>query len=879
MKTRDVLAIFNRGRISRLAVARTDVARVALSAEVQTNWIPRSLGPMMVRPGLQYLGAVAGAGRYLPFIFSNNDTAILELSASLMRVWDDGDTLVTRAGSTSAITNGSFDANLTGWTDADEGSSASIWLTGGYMQLTGTGYTSARRRQSVVCVAGEETALRIVIERGPVILRIGTAAGLDDIFRQAVLRTGTHSIAFTPAVTAFHIEFASSLTYPILVDSCTVEAAGILTLPTVWDSAANCRLVRWQQSGDIVFCACTGLQQQRIERRPNNSWSVVTFEANDGPFLTENVEKIRITPSGLTGLITLTASENIFTADHVGALFRIASQGQRVEADLTADETYTDPIRVTGVEAGRIFTIIRAGTWVGTLKLQRSIGEPGTWVNVATYTTNATVTYDDGLDNSIAYYRIGFATGGYTSGTAELTLTFATGSITGTARVTGYTSETVVDAVVLVPMGETTGSEIWWEGAWSEELGWPEAVAISEGRLWWSGNGRNYGSVPDGFTSYDPFVEGDSQPIDRRCGEGAVNRTNWMLPLQNLIAGTDGAEISVRSTSFEEPVTPSNYNAKARSTKGSDPVPACQADGAGYFIGRTGNRVFELAYDPGSYGYAAQDMLLLCPEIGDSRFTDIAVQQSPDLRLHAVREDGTVALMIRDAAENVLAWVDVETDGEVESVVVLPGRREDRVYYTVKRVIDGVTVRYHERMARDDQARGGTSNRMADSFVAGTGPVSGLDHLEGEEVVVWGDGAAQTSATVTSGAVPGGEYDVWCVGLGYEARYQSAKLAGQTSLGLSITQKSRINAIGLVLADTHATGVQFGPDFDTLDDLPGVEDGVAVAANALWTDYDKGMVEFPGDWSTDSRICLVGAAPKPCTVLGASLNVDRQDHD
>lgn len=50
------LLAFNRGIISPLALARTDIERLALSAEVQTNWMPRLLSSMMLRPGLGYIG-------------------------------------------------------------------------------------------------------------------------------------------------------------------------------------------------------------------------------------------------------------------------------------------------------------------------------------------------------------------------------------------------------------------------------------------------------------------------------------------------------------------------------------------------------------------------------------------------------------------------------------------------------------------------------------------------------------------------------------------------------------------------------------------------------------------------------------------------------
>lgn len=878
-KTRDVMAIFNRGRISRLAVARTDVARVALSAEVQENWMPRTLGSMMLRPGLEYIGAMAGDGAMLPFVYSAADTAILELSPNKMRIWAGGTALVSRPAVSAIVTNGAFTTDLSGWTDSDDAGATSVWATGGFMSLLGTGDNSARRRQAITATeTTTQHALRIVVARGSALLRIGTTAGDDDIFRQAVLRTGTHSIAFTPNAATFHIELSSSLTYPVLIDSISIEAAGVLEIPTPWADAVTCKAVRGQQSADVIFCAATATRPIRIERRSGNSWSVADFAPSDGPFLVENVDNIRITPSGIAGQITLTASQGIFRAGHVGALYQISSQGQFVASNLVADLTYTNPIRVTGVTDGRIFTINRTGTWAGSLRLQRSIGALGSWVTVATYTTSGTITYDDGLDNAIAYYRLGFDAGDYTSGTAHAELVFDVGSITGVVRVIGYTSATSVSAVVLTALGGTDPTEVWSEGAWSGVQGYPDAVALGEGRLWWFGQGRAFGSTPDGFSVFDPNIEGDAQPINRRLGDGAVNSTNWALPLQNLIAGTDGAEWSIRSTSFDEPITPSNYNVKARTTKGSSTAPAVLADNSGYFIARTTETVYELTYDAGTYGYTALDAMTLVPEMGAGGIVRLGVQQSPDLRLHAVRADGTVAMLVRDAAENVLCWVDMSTDGYVEDVVTLPSQVEDRVFYRVRRNINGVDVRYLERWALEREAQGGAVCKLSDACISGAGAVVGLSHLEGKTVAIWADGADRGTAVVASGLI-GQSFGVWCVGLPYTAQYKSAKLAGQTALGLSLTQRSRINAIGLVLADTHAQGLRYGPSFDVLDDMPMLEDGVLVDSTAIWDSYDKGMMEFPGDWSSDSRICLVAASPRPCTVLAAVLNIDRQDAD
>lgn len=887
-KTRDVLAVFNRGRISRLAVARTDVSRVALSAETQTNWVPRTLGPMMLRPGMEWIVTASGNAVLLPFVYSTSDSAVIELASNLFRVLKNGDTRVDREAVTATITNGTFASDISGWTDDDDAGATSSWDSGGYMQLLGDGFNYARRYQEVTVTGGEENTnhgLRIVIERGPVVMRIGSTAGDDDLFPQAILRTGTHSINVDPdGNSSFFIDFESAKNYPVLIDSVSIESSGAMEVPTPWGTQAVNRTVRWQQSGDVIFCASDGYQQRRIERRTNDSWSCVLYGTDDGPFLTENLTPITLTPSAISGEITITASQAYFKSTHVGALLRLDSVGQRVEVDASAAGTWSDPIRVTGVGNDRIFSVIRAGTWNATVTLQRSVGDVGSWVDVATYTTNATVNYDDGLDNSIIYYRIGIDTGDYTSGTAELALEYSSGSIAGVCRITGFTSSTVVDAVVLTNLGGLDETTFWREGSWSDLNGWPTSVAIYEGRLWWQGRGRNWGSVSDAFETFDPDYEGDAGPINRSIGEGPANSANWAMPLQRLIVGTDGGEYTIRSNSFDEPVTPSNYNSRAPSTKGSTQAPAQWADGRGYFIGRDTVSVYELEYDAGRYDFAALDLTLLVPEIGEETFVRIGVQQEPDLRLHCVRADGTVAIMVRDAAEDVLAWFDVETDGNVLDVVVLPGEIEDKVFYLVQRDIAGLGSRtYIEQWAREDQCVGGTVNRQADSFVVGSGSTStitGLSHLEGESVVVWADGEDKGTFTVSSGQIDVGEtVTQWCVGLPYTATYKSAKLAGQTNLGLSLTQRSRINKIGLILADVHAQGLEFGPDFTTMDNLPGIEDEAAVDADAVRAAYDEDMITFPGEWSTDNRICLRATAPRPVKVLAAVLNVDRQDHE
>jgi hypothetical protein len=971
---------FNRGLVSRLGLARVDVKRLAMAAAEMVNWMPRVLGSMMLRPGLGYIGATRSnlAARFLPFVFSPDDKALLELTDQTLRVWIN-DALITRPTVTTTIANPNFAANIASWT----ASGGATWNAGGYLQFLANGTTYDTAYQQIT-VAGAnisvEHALRIIVNRGPVVLRVGTTAGADDYIAQTTLDTGNHSLALTPTGD-FFIQFQSRLDRVILVDSCNIEGAGVMTVPTPW-LAADLGAVRSDQSADIVFCAATkttasaGYQQYQIERRGARSWSVVPYRTEDGPFRNENVSPTTLTPSVLSGNGTLTASAALFKSTHVGALFYLTSEGQTVTEAIVAGNQFSDPILIEGVDTERPFTIVIAGitssnhfvnptapvsqtspslaigrytltvtgggtvavagntatiTGAGTasagtpvvfqvtvagtvdytvaggpptnvsaangpttVTLQRSLAEPGTWVDVFTRTADTTESYDDGLDNQVAYYRIGCKTSEYGADTFDATLSTTVGGGTGICRVTGFTNSTTVSIEVLKAFLGLGATEVWAEGAWSDYRGWPSAVAFYEGRLGWFGKDAAQLSVSDDYYSFDLNVEGDSGPILRTIGGKSVDTINWALPLQRLILGGGAAEHSCRSTSFDEPLTPTNFNIKKASGQGSAKVEAVAIDNDGIFVQRGGTRVFTLNLSAETYDYSSGQLSSLVPEIGQPGIVRMAVQRQPDTRVHFVRSDGTVAVLIFEKDENVTCWVEVETDGLIEDVVVLPGDEgdeEDHVYYVVKRTIGGAAVRYLERWATEAESIGDTTTLLADSYVtftngAPSATISGLTHLEGESVVVWADGKCLDDAdgdiatfTVTGGQIivtdGGAAYlaTTGCVGLAYRARWQSAKI-GQMAAIMGLKNNKNMQGLGLIMADAHTKGVKFGPDFDHLDDMPSIEAGYIVDPDLVNEDYDGDPFIFPGTWKVDTRLCLEANAPRPCTILAAICDVE-----
>jgi len=94
-----------------------------------------------------------------------------------------------------------------------------------------------------------------------------------------------------------------------------------------------------------------------------------------------------------------------------------------------------------------------------------------------------------------------------------------------------------------------------------------------------------------------------------------------------------------------------------------------------------------------------------------------------------------------------------------------------------------------------------------------------------------------------------------------------------TRTHVPLTQRKRIDHVGLVLYDANYQGIQFGQRLDTLDNLPLYEAGAATPAGTTWSEYDEPMIEAPGNWQTDARLCLLAQAPNPCTVGGVVVGL------
>lgn len=742
------------------------------------------------------------------------------------------------------------------------------------------GATVTVQRTDTALQASTLYCLRIDVTRNWVDFQAGTAAGLDDRIGRIRLEPGTHIVSFTTA------DPGGSVVYELMRDrqgiaavtEFTYLAAGNLELVTPY-AGNDLRTLRVEQSGDVLWFFHPLYAWRGLERRNNRSWSLRAWRPIDGPFLPPNVDdSVTITPSALTGEVTLTANADLFAPEHIGALWELTHIGQLRTAVVDTADQWTEAIRVTGVDADRVFTAQIEGAFTGTITLQRSVGNEFSWADFRSYTVAGTFTVDDTFDNQIIFYRLGVAPRGSVSAPVTVTMTYSGGITTGTARIVSVLSSRAATADVVRQLGGITPTNDWAEGAWSALRGWPAAGALFDGRLWLAGNRTLWASRPDDFLSFQVGPE-DDDAIASTIAIGDISPIRWLIGAQFLLVGTQASESQLRSTTFEEPITPTNRSIRERSVRGSANVAAMRYGTRVFFVSRSGLRLIALQYDVDSNGYTDLDLTRLHQVIGgDGGFVSLDVQHEPEPRLWLVRDDGKIAVLTYNTAEQVVGWSRyVTVDGVVEDICVQPGTPEDSVYLAVRR---GAQVDI-ERTQPERWTDLADAWRLQ-SALKYEGPpatvLSGLDHLEGVEVGVWANGSEHPPRTVVGGQITL-EFAASraIVGRRYTARYVSPRLAYGAQIGSSVGVQKRVNAATILTYITPRASLQ--AHLGGRVSRPPELQRALVLDGPIGAFTEEIRLELAGDYSTDPRLTIEMVGAGPAIVLGYVPELQANERD
>lgn len=487
--------------------------------------------------------------------------------------------------------------------------------------------------------------------------------------------------------------------------------------------------ITFVQGADTIILAHPDVHPKRLRRFGDTTWDLGDVPFDPAPF-----DELGITPATTCTLSaatvgsgrTFTAGASTYLASDVGR--QIVSGAGIAEITAYTSGTAVDATITTAFDG----TSLASGAW-------KILGSPQT-----TCTPSAT---------------------GPVGGACTLTLAAAGWRSTdvdkfveingGLVEITTYTSSTVVDGVVLRVLSNTTAApaDAWiLKGeVWSSTLGYPRAVTLYQQRLVFAGSdtypGYVWGSKTGELFNFTLGTD-DDEAFAFEIAAGEVNTIQHLVSRDALIAITTRSEYTMQG-GVERPLAPTNIQVKQRSTYGTGNVRPITVRDETLYVQRAGRKVRALKYDVDTGGYIAPDIAVLAEHITEGGVTEMAYQQEYDSLLWCVRGDGVMLTCSFDRDQDIVGWARQITDGEFESVAIIPIDGRDQVWVIVKRTIDGGTVRYVEVFDPDvlaDCAITGTSG-------PGSATWSGLDHLEGETVQCVADGVYMGTFTVDTGKI------------------------------------------------------------------------------------------------------------------------------
>ena len=407
---------------------------------------------------------------------------------------------------------------------------------------------------------------------------------------------------------------------------------------------------------------------------------------------------------------------------------------------------------------------------------------------------------------------------------------------------------------------------------------WPGSVTFYKQRLCFGG----VPSKPQKFwmsvvNSFEDMTTGtnDDDACVFQLVANEVNAIRWMVPGRSLYIGTSGSEWEAYGSAGQ--ITPTDITADRYTGEGSIKHLPVEISGVTLFLHRTGRKLLEFAYTFEEDSYKAPSMTILAEHLTRVHtIRQLAYQNLPHGVVWAPRTDGTLLGFTYLRNQEVMGWHRHVTPGEVEWATTIKGVMEDELWVVVKRTINGSTKRYIERLDPEFNGEDIQEAFYVDSGLSydgeATKTISGLDHLEGEEVQILADGSVHPPKTVSSGSIElDREASRVHAGLGYTARLKTLDFTGGAPGGTTQSRIHKISRAGIRLHET--VGGYLGPDDESMEELlfrtsaDKMGEPIPPFSGTKYVDYWDG-------YDVNTQILFQHTAPLPATVLGLVAQVD-----
>jgi hypothetical protein len=448
----------------------------------------------------------------------------------------------------------------------------------------------------------------------------------------------------------------------------------------------------------------------------------------------------------------------------------------------------------------------------------------------------------------------------------------------GYIKITGYTSPTQVTGTLMSTLNHLDQPTYSWAlGAWSYTTGFPRSITFHDGRLWFGGTyttpNRIWASKTDDYADFD-IGEGEAtDALDLQPIASEVNTAIWLVSKGNMIVGTAGDEWVLDGSN----VSPDNPPKLRRETNfGSEDIQAVVANGYAVFVQKGGKTVRHIQYDWASDTYYAFDLTVMSDHICGDGIECLSYLKSPWSSVWGKRKDGVLLGLTYVPEHKVYSWhrhITSTSAGQsfVESIAAIPGE----LWLVVKRTINGEEKRYIEYIVDWDGTLDNSvyADCAAQYLGAPTTTISGLSYLEGETVAVVADGKYIGDRVVSNGTITldDAASNVW-VGLNYTSTLKTINIEHATPP--ETTQGVIRRTVHAILRLVNTVGGYVGFDESDVRRIPyvGKSGNPLVVQPSLFSgDTQPILVDAPSEYG--QYITIVQDEPYPMGITAIILRL------
>ncbi|MEL6886900.1 MAG: hypothetical protein AAFP87_20500 [Pseudomonadota bacterium] len=557
-------------------------------------------------------------------------------------------------------------------------------------------------------------------------------------------------------------------------------------------------------SSDRIYLTEGEIAPHRLSRFAIDNWSIEPTPFVNGPFSPRNLDESQeLFVDGVTGVVQVTASFDIFEASHVGVLFELrevdTNETPYWSADIdtkTGDEFYynSNVYRIAGFDAANGKTHTSAPTVAAPAGPVTS-GGVVQWVYVSDANTGSYPNWTAGELVEIGDRRwtgayvievSGFALTGRKTGINPpvhldgLWLTEKGGAVyeylhngSGIIRVTGVSDARTATATVerQLPKGLiNSGTYRWAEQAWSDTKGWPRAIGAYRQRhiyggtpleprtIWHSVIG---GTVDMSATGGDD--EGFSYILDSDARENG--KITYIVGTEGVLhIGTTAGEFVGSSSDADRAYAEETALYENDTNIGSADVAPVVVSGKVVFLDKTGRRMIALLLDQ-SGRFEGEPLTQIARHMLAPCCVKLVYQADPVPIIWGLLDTGELVGCTYILKQEVLGFHRHGlAGGQVDDIEVMPSAdgSSEVLELVVKRAIGGQDHYFRERLQDPFVDLAGDTPRLEDAWHfsaavryqgAATDQIAGLDHLEGETVCAWTELGAFEDLVVIRGAV------------------------------------------------------------------------------------------------------------------------------